>query len=400
MQKMINIGYKNHKSLTDNTDIQISYFIISYYYVQMLNLFVKTVLPIPEIYYSKISIMFGIILIIFFAKSIWKVLRRSAIPFVVTETLFLGVFFISLLMGNAEKSLLINSLVWTLIICIPLGIYVYSIKNTKIFYDLFIKHSITMTIICLLMLFFSSKDSQYSISFSYALLVPSIFHLNEWFNYKRKMFLILFITEMVGILMYGSRGPLISIICFLLIRFIISEKNIIKKSFISLTAVITVMALYYNLEKIGLIILRFLEKKGYYSRTLIILFTNRITYDSGRFDLFNYYLKLVAEKPIVGWGVFGGWLNKSLGPHNIIIEIMLAFGVVIGGLIIILLLFSQLRVFYVNDKSTKDLILIYMSICIVLYFISGNFLEKPDFFIFVGLILNSFKNKSVSEGKI
>ena len=110
-------------------------------------------------------------------------------------------------------------------------------------------------------------------------------------------------------------------------------------------------------------------------------------------DIFKYYLDLAIQKPILGWGVLGGWIGKGSGPHNMLIEILLAFGGILGGIIIVSLLLSQLRVFFVKDKSTKDLILIYMSICIVLYFVSGNFLQKSDFFIFVGLIFNSFKYK-------
>ena len=80
-----------------------------------------------------------------------------------------------------------------------------------------------------------------------------------------------------------------------------------------------------------------------------------------------------------------------------IIEILLAFGVIFGGIISFILILLQLRVFFVEEESIRDLLMIYMSICIVLFFVSGNFLQNYDFFIFLGLVFGSFKNNEIEE---
>ena len=377
----------------DCEDRRISYFIISYYFVQVLNLTTKMIFPIPKDLYPRISISFGIILVLFFAFTILTVLRRSLVFFTCSEILVISLFAISYLMDNAELSLLLDNAVWAILICVPLGVYAYSIKHKEVFYNMFLKSSFAMTIMLAFVFLFPPKDSYYSMSFSYALLVPTIFHLNEWLESRKKMYLIVSLIEIAGLTIYGSRGALISLSFFFMLKFILSEKNLIEKIGTILMTSFAIIIFYLNFDEIGTFLLQCLADKGYYSRSLTLLFSNRITYDSGRFEIFKYYLDLAAQKPLLGWGVLGGWVKKGSGPHNMIIEIILAFGIIIGGIISFILCLLQLRVFFVKDKSTRDLLLIYMSICIVLFFVSGNFLQKPDFFIFLGLVLGSFKNR-------
>lgn len=395
--KLNNIQKEQLSKDPDYEDRRISYFIISYYFIQILNLATKTIFPIPKSLYPKVSILFGIILVIFFVITISTVLKRSLIPFLYSEFLWIIIFATSYLMGNAEVSLLLDNAFWTIVICVPLGVYAYSIKNKEVLYKLILKSSFVMTFILFLMFFFPAQESDYNMSFSYALLVPTVFHINEWFENKKIKYLLVSIFEIVGIVIYGSRGALISIACLFIIKFILSDKNLIKKiSTIGITLII-LMGLYYNFDKIGANILGYLAKKGYYSRTLTLLFSNRISYDSGRFELFRHYFDLIIQKPFLGWGVLGGWIGKGSGPHNMIIELLLAFGVIVGGIITLILILLQFRVFFVKDKVTRNLIAIYMSICIVLFFVSGDFLQKPNFFIFLGLVLGSFKDNLIDE---
>ncbi len=382
---------------SDYEDRRISYFIISYYFVQILNLTTKTIFPIPKNLYPKVSMLFGIILVIFFVFTILTVLKKSLIHFICSELFIISIFAISYLMDNAELSLLLNNAVWALFICVPLGVYAYSIKNKEIFYNIFLKSSFVMVFILSFIFFFPSEGSYYNMSFSYALLVPTIFHLNEWFKNRKKIYLLISLIEITGIMVYGSRGALMSLAFFVILKFILSEKNLIRKMGIIFLALIICSVLYFNFDKIGTILLSYLAEKGYYSRSLTLLFSHRISYDSGRFEIFKYYFDLIAQKPFLGWGVLGGWVKKGSGPHNMIIEIMLAFGVISGSVITFILVLLHFRVFFVKDKSIRDLLAIYMSICIVLFFVSGDFLQNPNFFIFLGLVLGSFKNKIINK---
>lgn len=373
-------------------DKQISYSIVSYYIFQILNLAIKTILPISTNLYSEISMIFGIMIIMFFCISILHVLKKSLIPFFLAEILWISIFTISYLMNNIyEPSILFNDIIWTIFICIPLGIYAYSIEDKEVFYNVFLKGSFIMAGVLSLMFFHNSKDSAYSMSFSYALLVPTLFHINEWLRNKKLRYLLIFVLEIGAIIVYGSRGAMLSVAFFFIIKIFLGEMSLIKKISTVLGILFVVFVFLYNFDKIGSIILENLAKKGYYSRSLSLLFAGKIDHDSGRLQLFSYYFDLIYQKPFMGWGILGGWINSGLGPHNMIIEILLAFGVILGGMISLSLLILQFRVFFVKSKSCRDLIAIYMSICVVLFMVSGNFHTNPNFFIFIGLVLSSFK---------
>ncbi len=377
---------------TQNEDKKLSYFIIAYYFTQVLNQTVKNIFPIPDYLYSKISVIFGLILVFFFLNSITIVLKRSLSIFVFSELLFISLFLISFLMGNAEKSVLLYNMVWNLIICVPLGIYIYTISDLEVFYSAYSKSSFILTAILFLILLFSKQERVYNMSYSYALLVPTLFHLNQWFRDKKVLFLIVSLLEIAGIVLYGSRGPLASLLFFLFLRYLLSEKSLLKKLKVISSLFILFILYYLFFEGIGAFVLNYLTEKEYYSRNILLIFTKRITYDAGRIDIFKYYLGLIKQKPFIGWGVLGGWISKGLGPHNMIIENLLAFGIIVGGIINILLIVAQFRIFFLKNKIICDLLSIYMALCIVLFFIDGYMLTNPSLFLFLGLILNSFKS--------
>lgn len=397
INKFITIEKQKLSKDSDLEDKCISYFVISFYFVQILNLTTKTVFPIPESLYPKVSILFGIILVVFFTITILKVLKRSLIPLLFSEFLWINIFAISYLMGNAELYLLLNNAFWTIVICVPLGVYIYSIRNKEIFYNLFLKSSIWMTFILSFIFFSPSKNSFYNMSFSYALLIPTLFHINEWFKNKKSIYLLVFLFEIAEIMIYGSRGATLSLACFFVTRFILDDRSLVRKIGIISIIIIILTGFYFSFDKIGCMLLRYLADKGYYSRNLTLLFSNRITYDSGRFQLFEYYFNLIAQKPFTGWGVLGGWIKKGSGPHNMIIELILAFGIIIGSIVSLILFLLQFRVFFVKDKNVRDLIAIYMSVCIVLFLVSGDYLQNPNFFIFLGLSIGSFKSNYIKN---
>lgn len=375
-----------------NQDYNISLFIVSYFLVQIANLTVKTVLPIPLKYYSLISFSFGLILVVLFLKSIRIVINRSLLPLIFIESFTICLFLLSLLLQNAEKSLLTENFIWGVFISIPLSIYAYSLKDSSVLYKVFLKYSVIMSFM-LLSIVFSNSIVEYSMSFSYALVLPLLFQLNEWFNNKKITNLIIIILQVFAIFLYGSRGALISILAYLILRYFFGNTKVVKKLIVGVFLFLIGFVIYLNFSFIGKWILGILSELGMYSRTLTLIFTNNITHDAGRAEIFRHYFELIKEKPLTGWGLLGGWLGKGLGPHNMIIETFLSFGIIIGSLILIVIVLLQLRIFFVKEQLQRELLLIFMSSIIVLFFVSGDFIQKPNLFILIGLLSNNLLRK-------
>ena len=174
-------------------------------------------------------------------------------------------------------------------------------------------------------------DGEYNMAISYALLLPTLFQINEFYRSWRPINLVITCIAVVAILLYGARGPLICIATMFMLKIIFDGKNIIRKaiSFILIFVIISLIIMYSN--QIGKLLLDLLASHNIYSRTIYTLVYGDITKSHGRDVLFKYYWKLIQEKPFIGWGVLGGWIRDGLGPHNMLLEYLLAFGYFVGG---------------------------------------------------------------------
>lgn len=383
---------KNIKSI-ENDDKKISFFIISFYYCSILNLVIKTILPIPTSVYPLISGIFMAIILINLLKSIYIVIKRSAKVFILSELIALFVYCVSFLQNGSDINIIINKAFWTIGVCIPLGIYMYSIRNKEVFYSNIVKYSYGMTFILLLIMIFPNENLLYNMSFSYSLLIPIILHINELFNNYKTRNLILAICEIICILLYGSRGALLCIFIFIIIKLILRLKLNVKSFFILIIVSITSINVLYNFKKIGSRILLLLNEKGYYSRTLELLFSGNISQGSGRDNLYIESLSMINEKPLFGFGVGGEFSRLGIYPHNIFLEILLNFGVIIGTACIVILFILTIKAIFYKESISKDLMIIYLCGGFIPLFLSGSYLESYNFFMFIFIVMartNSF----------
>lgn len=339
-----------------------------------------------------------ILLIMIMISTISPVIKRSFTPFVVVECVFIFLFCLSYLQGNAEKTLLFDKAFQAVCVSIPLGIYVYSIKDKRIFYYMVLKSSYFL-IPMLSLTYFLRKDpgSIYNMSVSYALALPTMFQINEYIKERKIHNLIFSCLGIIIIILYGARGPLVCILTMLLIRLWRARKLSLKQLglFMLMLGALGLVFIYY--DQIINAINDFLINHNIYSRTFYSIVNNRFLSSSGRDVLFDYYWNLVLEKPIVGWGLVGGWIKEGSGPHNMLIEFFLAFGLIGGAILSIYIIMLAFGSFFLKKGILGDLLLIYAAINIVMFFVSGNFLAKPDLYILVALYYSyksEFKQKT------
>ena len=126
-------------------------------------------------------------------------------------------------------------------------------------------------------------------------------------------------------------------------------------------------------------------------------------------SLITHSVDLLKQHPLLGVGV--GYdrillaermgavdaLSEAAGwyPHNIFLEMLLHYGLFIGGLLILLLL----RIVYVTaikgSGDASDLICVFAAIGFFPLLFSGSYLTSPEFFGFLGLCLYRYRNMRV-----
>lgn len=386
-----------------NSDKKISFSVVFFYIIEALNMSLKTIFPISDLMWQSMSRSFMFVLIAVMLWSLKPVLQRSVKAFAIAEFIFVALFSISFFFGNAEQKLLLSKAFSTLCICIPLAAYVYSIKDKNIFYHALLKCSYLL-IPLLTIVYFKhiNIDAVYNMSVSYAIALPTMIQINEAIKHKKAPNIIFGCTGIIVVILYGARGPLLCLFTMLAIKIWRHSNTTLKRTsliLLSLTA-LSLFAVYY--KQILNVINIFLFEYGVYSRTLYLLKNNQLLQGSGRDVLFNYYWDLVLEKPIFGWGFVGGWINDGLSPHNMLIELLLAFGIISGSLLSITIIIIVARSLFKKEGKVGELLLIYASLNIVMFFVSGDFLENPKMFILVALYFSkneSQKNKIVHGGK-
>lgn len=380
-------------------DKKISIFIVTFYYSQALNSIIKILLPIPDSLWQTISNTFTLFLLIIMLLTIFPVLKRSLSPFILTENLFIILFLVSFLQGNADNALLMNNAFWTLGVCIPLAIYVYSVQNLNIFYEVLYKSSYVLAIMLIFALFKmpSTSGKLYNMSLSYSLVIPMLFLINGFFESKKVSALVISVAGIISIAFYGARGPLLCIAFFVFMKCFCGRIKKVKNLIIFMIFILLVFIsiLYFN--PIVNLFAVFLEKCGIYSRTIRMILKGAILRGSGRDVLFNHYWGLIQEKPLFGWGLLGGWVKEGSGPHNMLLEYLLAFGMILGCILcfwFIALLFKPL---FAKEKILKELLMIFSAANITMYFVSGSFLKSYNWFIFVALCMIKKKHNNSNK---
>lgn len=395
------------KNKSTEKDIKLSFYIALFFIISALNSTIKNIFPISNNIWKLISLSLGGVLFLYFISISRIILRRSSKTFFVSLILIFLIYLLSAVIFYTNLNLISNYLVWTLI-GFSLGICAYSINNYLILHNILIKYSWLITFILSLIIFFPNKqiNEEYNMFFSYAMGLPLLLHLNVFIDSKKNLYLFVAIYEFILILLFGSRGIILAIILFILFKFIEADLSPLKKILYSFIGIVLLLAFSINFNKIGQGIISFLDSKGLYSRTLTLFFRdNNLLHLSDRDYIWKKCIELINEKPTLGWGVAGEVepLERKLGliavqtyPHNIALEMMLNFGVIIGIILFLLVLLSIIKILKDNnDQNHKNLMILFYCLGFVPLLMSGTYLKSPEFFILIFLLLASFnKNKT------
>jgi len=203
-------------------------------------------------------------------------------------------------------------------------------------------------------------------------------------------------VSVVLLLMFGTRGPILSLILPLAVYILFfyhgSHAKALRVSFIAVAIVVLL-----SLISLAIYLQNIFDYFDVNSRILQKLIAEDITNDSGRGDLIVELNKhLFAESRIFGYGLFGSYQYIGGYPHNIFYELIFSFGFVFGSILIILML-RHFVLGYRNimDNITKEFILLFTLMELTHLFLSYTFLTEQMFFFLLGLCAQ--RNKRANE---
>lgn len=294
----------------NRTDRWLSQSIMFFFIIQSANSSIKTIFPsLADAYGSLISALSGCLILFFIIKSMVFVLRRNRSAVFFSYFLFSIIYGVSLLLniqrGAPVDALIKESLLWTMIWWIPMGLMVYSIYNKSILYEQMIRWSYLLSVVTMTAMVSyvtniltlnmeSLNRGNYNMFFSYMLVLPLILHLNEIVEKRYKWNVVFFIFEFFAILTNGSRGALLCVGGFLLLKFLFSDMRAEKKLRFAFITIIGVSVFYFGSQKL----FEDLSDYGITSRTLEKIAGGSGTESDDRWILYGYAVDFIKERPI------------------------------------------------------------------------------------------------------
>lgn len=235
----------------------------------------------------------------------------------------------------------------------------------------------------------TSGDGEYFMGQAYTLLPHVMFSINSIFDrtiIKRKFFPVAFsLIGLIFLVAMGTRGPLLIAVVYLAVKLFLSiDKK--KPKVIAMVVILSIGVIWLIasgtylglLNRLSDIMLKF----GMSTRVIDMLLSDQyLSNTSGRNDIYVLLLEKIAERPVFGYGIFG---EEQFGvfAHNIVLEILLYYGIPIGGTIIIGYLTIVIKAYFKStNKYAKDLILLFLIMTVVHAPFGGSHISYYVFFL-------------------
>lgn len=249
----------------------------------------------------------------------------------------------------------------------------------------------------------------YDMFLGFRMLLPCLFSLNFALGDKKSIKLVerifwigMTMLSIYVILVYGSRGPLLGIFMFFIMKYgtmFLPRKDIsmAKKFLVSVLIIAVMLILYINYMNILLSFSSYLDAGGMSSRTIRRFLSGSASYDNGRLELFS----MTFEKMnIIGHGPFSDqfYFGEGNYVHNFVIEILFDFGMLGGTLVLVGLIYKFVKVIKKASYSPWfEIFAVLFSYCFGRLLFSGTFWNETNFWMLLGVGYLCLKNARMAR---
>ena len=390
-------------------DNKLSFLLCIVLFLPNINYYLNNILF--NIGFSSISvysyILIYLVVIILYAYSITKsplsLLMLSGLVLLYSITLFFWpenqVYMFGELFDGVYNPL------YRILIGFPLLFVPVLIKDENVLYNYIKKFAYVNTIIAIItyvwIILIKGANFEY-MTFAYNMAFSSFICCVDAFKSRNIIKKVIVIFSLFSILIVGSRGAAVSVVVFVVFYFIfLRNKTFSRNQIITFTLIILFLALFLILNNNIMLWLRdFLSQIGFNSRSINKLIEGTLFYDEGRSNIAATVWEAIKQRPVVGNGIFGDRVALATSPygkgtyaHNLFLELLCQYGVLLGGVLIILYLFNSIKALFI--KKCIKLHYIYICSFSAIFFklmVTGTYLGDFGFWFFIGMIYKVIKN--------
>lgn len=227
--------------------------------------------------------------------------------------------------------------------------------------------------------------------FSYALLPFVCLSFAQYYNSKNRLYLLLFVAGEAEMLAYGCRGALLfSILFVVLVEFMDYKRH--KTQLLLFGLVVVTIVLSFD-TIISYLVSVDLFSNSYFLKHLV---SGELLEHSSRVEIYNNCEKRLSTMGMDISGLFGDRAYcGDVYPHNIIYEILMQFGWILGSGI--LLYYFVLLLKAVSYSDARIVVLFFICCIFCKFFVSDSYLQNGQFWIMTACIISISKLKSLSQ---
>ena len=364
--------------------------------IVILGLYAVNVLPwVKNVFNFQVdqaSLIIKFVIGVLFLLRINIVLRRINRQVIVFLVCVIGCTLGGLLLFPENNKYFVNTIATFISSCLPTYIMLSILRDYDILLNQLCKTSKILGVVNLF-LFALTRIANldlgvYSMGFGYACLIPSMFLILELFKKRNLIGILSLISLVLSIVTVGSRGPLLSLIFYVIILFYkynASNKRYIKLVVFSLLLVVFCLLLNPILNNI----INLLIRSGIQSRTLSLL--ARGTIHLGNRDvIFRTLLDEIVLSPFSIRGINAEYAIVGGYAHNLILELIYQFGIIIGSIVVVfiaLMVMKTLRLQKLSKDTHAQICLAFMCSSIFALMVSGSLWTMMDFWMWTGAVI-------------
>ena len=199
----------------------------------------------------------------------------------------------------------------------------------------------------------SYQEAAYGSAFSFGM-IWFYYLKSDWFRKKYKYSWCLLPLLLIATVLPGGRGAFLLVVVYTIwcIGIILRRTRVqkIKKT-------IKPVTLFFSLAILSFVLIFLFFNISKYLETLVSGFERAISFfdfhtmsldfeggSSERGPIYEHAMTMIAEQPLTGYGPYGYlYIDLAPYPHNIILEVLLQYGVVIGATFMFFLFICELR---------------------------------------------------------
>lgn len=227
--------------------------------------------------------------------------------------------------------------------------------------------------------------------FSYALLPFVCLSFARYYNSKNRLYLLLFAAGEAEMLAYGCRAALLySILFVVLVEFMDYKRH--KTQLLLFGLVVVTIVLSFD-TIISYLVSVDLFSNSYFLKHLV---SGELLEHSSRVEIYDNCEKRLSTMGMDISGLFGDRAYcGSVYPHNIIYEILMQFGWILGSGI--LLYYFVLLLKAVSYSDTRIVVLFFICCIFCKFLVSDSYLQNGQFWIMTACIISISKLKSLPQ---